>query len=291
MACKSNNKFNKIVLMARRLNDGVLDTLDALAVYLEKQGVKVSLEKETAEMYPNSKFQLIDSQNLAKNSDLIIVVGGDGSLLNASHVAAPNDIPVLGINRGTLGFLTDIRPDEINSIGEILRGNYIEESRFLLSTIIDASTEEKLALNDVVLLPSEVNHMIEFAVYIDDQFVCLHRADGLIVSTPTGSTAHALSGGGPILHPNLNAIVLQPMFPHTLTSRPIVVSGESQIKIIPTKKDHAGQNISCDGQKLIPVRIGGEINIKKYTKQLRLIHLPSYNYYGTLRGKLHWENR
>jgi NAD+ kinase len=273
-----SNKFKNIVLMARRPGDGVLETLNTLTSYLEKQGVKVVLESEA---------KIIS----AENCDLIIVIGGDGSLLSAAHIAAPNNIPVLGINRGTLGFLTDIKPDEIEIIGEILQGKYIEESRFLLTATVDSSTVEYLALNDVVLLPSEVNHMIEFAVYIDDQFVCLQRADGLIVATPTGSTAHALSGGGPVLHPGLDAILLQPMFPHTLTSRPIVVNGECKIKIITSKESDAGQNISCDGQKLIPISSGGDITIKKYPRELRLIHLASYNYYETLRGKLHWENR
>lgn len=286
------SKFKHIALMARRQGEGVSETLTSLAAYLKQQRVAVSLESGTAKLYSNLGLPQINFQSLAEQvCDLIIVIGGDGSLLSTAHIAAPHNIPVLGVNRGNLGFLTDIRPDEITDIGEILRGSFTEETRFLLSTKIDNNEKEWLALNDVVLLPSEVNHMIEFSVYVDGQFVCLHRANGLIVATPTGSTAHSLSGGGPILHPSLDAIILQPMFPHTLSSRPIVVSASSEIKIVTSKTGNAEQNISCDGQNLIPIEMGGYIVIKKYSKKLRLIHLPNYNYYETLRGKLHWESR
>jgi len=227
--------------------------------------------------------------------------------------------PVLGVNRGRLGFLADIHPGELyTKIGEILDGNYFEETRFLLTsfetgssslndsqkkTTIPHSAQEskrvskhqtkngiKLgdALNDIVLLPGEFAHMIEFSVYVNDQFICTQRADGLIVTTPTGSTAYALSGGGPILHPALDAIALVPMFPHTLSSRPIVVAGNSRIEIVISKDNETSPRISCDGEARIPILPGHQVQIHKKAQELRLVHPMDYNYFQTLRTKLHW---
>ncbi|KPJ67433.1 MAG: hypothetical protein AMJ43_04015 [Coxiella sp. DG_40] len=285
--------FKNIVLMGRQHTEGVAETLNTLVSYLQERNINVLIEKETAIIVPTHDLSVISREQLKNNCDLIIVVGGDGSLLNAAHFAADQDVPVVGVNRGTLGFLTDIRPDEIDNIGKILQGDYIEEKRFLFNANVqhqDHIIATKLALNDVVLLPSEINRMIEFTVYINGLLVSTHRADGMIVATPTGSTAHALSGGGPILHPGLDAIVLLPMFPHTLSNRPIVVKGDSDIEIVMAKDCKACPNISCDGQELIPVPLEGKIKIKKHVNQLRLIHLKDYDYYATLRGKLHWIN-
>ena len=169
-------------------------------------------------------------------SDLIIVVGGDGSLLSAARTLARFDVPVLGVNRGRLGFLTDVSPDEIEQrVGEVLDGQYRIEKRFLLDVMVKHNGEPigtADALNDVVVNSGTSAKMIEFELYIEGEFVYRQRSDGLIVSTPTGSTAYSLSGGGPIMHPKLDAIVLVPMFPHTLSSRPIVVDGNSEIKIV-----------------------------------------------------------
>lgn len=286
-------KFKNIALIGRRHTEGVAETLTEVINYLQKHDVKIMLEKETAIMVLNHQLPIVKREELKNNCDLIIVVGGDGSLLTAARIAVDQDIPVVGVNRGTLGFLTDINPDEIESLGKILAGKYKEEPRFLLDVRMqheDHIITKDIALNDVVLLPSETNRMIEFCVYINQQFVCTHRADGLIVATPTGSTAHALSGGGPILHPGLDAIVLLPMFPHALSSRPIVVEGDSDIEIVMAEACHACPNISCDGQNLIPIASGAKINIKQHPEKLRLIHLQDYNYFETLRVKLHWES-
>lgn len=287
------NSFKNIVLIGRRHTEGVTDTLEEIINYLKARNINIILEKETAVMLMGHNLPVLARDNLKGNCDLIITVGGDGSLLTAGRIAADQDIPVVGVNRGTLGFLTDIAPDEINKIGELLDGKYIEEQRFLLKARVQHESHtitQGTALNDVVLLPSETNRMIEFTVSINDQFVCVHRADGMIVATPTGSTAHALSGGGPILHPSLDAIVLLPMFPHNLSSRPIVVKSDSNIEVIIGEECKARPNISCDGQDLIPIPAGGKINIQKYEHKFSLLHLSDYNYYETLRGKLHWES-
>ena len=161
--------------------------------------------------------------------DLLITVGGDGSLLKAARIASRRQIPILGINRGKLGFLTDIKPDCLNTILPVLQGQFKTEQRLLLEATI--GDYQSTALNDVVLLPGDIAHMITFTLEVDGQFVATQRADGLIIATPTGSTAYALSGGGPILHPTSNAVTLVPMFPHTLSSRPLVIPQQKTIRI------------------------------------------------------------
>ncbi|MCK4609227.1 MAG: NAD(+)/NADH kinase, partial [Gammaproteobacteria bacterium] len=164
--------FKTIVLMGRQQTAGVAETLNALVAYLQTNAINIAIEKESAPMITNLNFPVVEREQLQGKCDLIIVVGGDGSLLSAAHFAAAQNIPVLGINRGRLGFLTDIRPDEIENIGKILKGDYLEEVRFLLSTSIqhkESTIAKKQALNDVVLLPSENNRMIEFTIYIDNQ--------------------------------------------------------------------------------------------------------------------------
>ena len=250
------------------------------------------VDNETAALLNTNQHQIVEKQKLAALVDLIIVVGGDGSLLNAAHFAAPCNVPVLGVNRGTLGFLTDINPDNLQPIAEILKGHYIEENRFMLQAHVPvdpASKEIVSALNDVVLLPGEKTRMIKFEVLINQQFVYSLRADGLIIATPTGSTAYAMSGGGPIIHPKVNAMVLVPMSPHTLSSRPIVVDAESKIEIIISEENPCAPHLSCDGQQQLLVEPGSKITITKSTHHLRLIHLTSYTYYETLRTKLHWK--
>lgn len=282
--------FRKVAVIARQRPDGVQDTLLALEKHLIEQGCEVFFETETAELIDRTVQTLTAAK--IKECDLIIVVGGDGSLLHAAHLAVENDLPLLGINRGRLGFLTDIYPDELEKINEVLKGRYREEKRFLLDAHIHGKSKDlkaHLALNDVVLLPGNVAHMIEFSVTINDEYVCNIRADGLIVATPTGSTAYALSGGGPILHPQLDALVLVPMFPHTLTNRPIVVSSDDKIVLEISDRNEATPYISCDGQPRTPISPGDSLIITKHAKKLSLIHPQDYNYFKTLREKLHWQ--
>jgi NAD+ kinase len=284
--------FRKVALLGRQRVEGIEEALLTLKDYLLNYPISVVLEPDTAELIPGADIPILPKELLCKNCDLIIVVGGDGSMLNAAHLAVDHDLPVLGINRGRLGFLTDIRPDELNKVDEVLSGKFIEEERFLLEAAIYHSTGEvtqAIALNDVVLLPGNIAHMIEFEVQVDHQMICSQRADGIIIATPTGSTAYALSGGGPILYPQLDAIVLVPMFPHTLSSRPIVLKSNSEITIHLSPANEAYPKVSCDGQKRITLEPGGKIKIKKKSKTLRLIHPLDYNYFQTLREKLGWE--
>lgn len=286
----TNTTFTKIALMGRQRAEGITDTLLGLKHYLRSRQVQVVFEKETALMANRAK-PAVPTDQLAQHCDLIIVVGGDGSLLKAARVAVNQHLPVLGINRGRLGFLTDIRPEEFSKIGKVLDGEYSEEKRFLLTAQMEHGGNliaQEDALNDVVLLPGDVAQMIEFSIYVNQQFVCNQRADGLIIATPTGSTAYALSGGGPILHPNLDAIVLVPMFPHILSSRPIVVADSSQIEIVISEDNEVSPRVTCDSQERIPIPPGGRIKIMQKTERLRLIHPKDYNYFETLRTKLGW---
>lgn len=285
--------FKKIGIIGKqRAGQTTLATLKNLVEYLLANDYQVIVETATAAFLPELNLTTTAREQLGQQVDLIIVVGGDGSLLNAARAAVAWNTPVVGINRGHLGFLTDIHPQELKiQLDAILAGHYLEESRFLLTAQIEHQqqrTAESDALNDVVLTPGHSAHLIEFEIYIDDRFVCSQRADGLIVATPTGSTAYALSGGGPILHPNLDAIALVPMFPHTLSSRPIVVEGGCEIKIHIALSNDISPEISCDGQARIAVVPGNNIIIRKKAQQLRLIHPKSYDYFETLRDKLHW---
>lgn len=294
MFYKKNPSFNRVALMGREGTKQVPETLNALADYLISKKKEVVVEASAAEMLLSHNLPIVPAFEIRQHADLLIVVGGDGSMLNAAHLAAPQGVPVLGINRGRLGFLTDIHPDQLTAIDAILEGHYQEESRFLLSAMIskdDGSLTHQLALNDIVLLPGDVAKMIEFEIYINDEFVCYQRADGLIVTTPTGSTAYALSGGGPIMHPSLDAIALVPMFPHTLSSRPIVVQGNSKVRVLITKENDVSPSVSSDGQTTLAVSPGGTVEIQKNKQTLRLIHPNDYNYYDTLRRKLDWEKR
>lgn len=287
-------KFQSVALLARKSNLDNVMTLQAIIACLQSYQIAVVIEQETARLLPDTHLPIVPREQLAEYCDLFIVVGGDGSLLNAARSAANAQIPVLGVNRGRLGFLTDIHPDEFaNKFQEVLAGQYIEEERFLLDAHISQATDSVYfdsALNEVALLPGDVGHMIEFSIFIDNQLVCLQRADGLVVATPTGSTAYALSGGGPILHPQLDAIVLVPICPHTLSSRPLVVASHSQIKLQVDYYHHTAPQLSCDGHLRRPVKEGEIITIRKKAKTLRLIHPIDYNYFDTLRTKLHWEN-
>lgn len=277
--------FQHIALIGRA-GKNTMDTLHAVVDFLQQQSLNIYIEEKTSTMMEENHYATFNDDHIPADIDLMIVVGGDGSLLNAAHIALPLNIPVLGINRGRLGFLTDIHPTEIFKIGEVLHGEYLAEHRFLLT----AHNEKPLglALNDVVLSPGDAQ-LIEFDIVINNQFVCQQRADGLIIATPTGSTAYALSGGGPILHPSLNAIVLVPMFPHTLSNRPIVIDGDANIEIIIHSQNKAAPFFSCDGQHRTPVSLNKKITIQKHEKKLQLIHPKSYDYFTTLRQKLGWQ--
>lgn len=290
--------FRRVALISRHNSPAITETLTALVKYLDGVDVEVVVDAETAQSFPSKALLAVPAEQLSQHCDLLVVVGGDGSLLQAAHMAIDQDLPILGINRGRLGFLTDILPDHLDKVGEVLVGEYQEEQRFLLTSAVHSYADpnkprviQNDALNDVVLMRGDVARMLEFDIYINEQFMCNQRADGLIIATPTGSTAYSLSGGGPILHPKLDAIVILPMFPHTLTSRPIVIDADSIIDIAISPQDETLPGLTHDGRLHVPVSAKDQVSIRKKTQSLRLIHPMDYNYFQTLQSKLYWERK
>jgi len=216
-------------------------------------------------------------------------------MLGAARALVDYDTPLLGINRGQLGFLTDVPTHELESrIDSVISGKYILEKRFLLDMTLERDGEtvgQSPALNEIVLHPGKTTRIIAFELFINGQFVSSQRADGMIIATPTGSTAYALSGGGPIIHPKLDAVLLLPMFPHTLNSRPIVLDGDSLLKLVIGQENGIWPTVSCDGQVHIAAAPNDIITISKKKKQLSLVHPADYNYYHVCRAKLGWSSR
>lgn len=295
MSAISSVPFKCIGLMGKAAMPEAQHSLRILYQELKQRGYHLLLERTSWEAldYPQGAT-LCNVDEIGRQADLAIVVGGDGNMLGAARVLSQYEIGVIGVNRGNLGFLTDLDPDDVmEPLLEVLQGNYKTEFRYLLSASVTsggATTGQNNAINEMVLHSDKVAHMIEFEVYVDNEFMFSQRSDGLIIATPTGSTAYSLSAGGPILTPNLDAMTLVPMFPHTLSSRPIVVDGNSQIRIR-VAHDNDPLHISCDGHVTVAVVPGDEITIEKHPQQLRLIHPRNYNYYHVLRNKLKWGSR
>ena len=286
------DQFRNIGLIGRLGSVQVIDTVRRINKFLSNQGYSVILDDGIANVMPGHSAQVSTAKMMRQSCDLVIVVGGDGSLLGAARALAGSDVPVLGVNRGRLGFLTDISPSTAEAeILEVLKGKYMSEYRFLIGALVRRNGEPVgtgLALNDIVLHPGKSTRMISFELNIEGQFVNSQRSDGLIVATPTGSTAYALSAGGPIMHPKLDAVVLVPMYPHTLSSRPIVVDGNSEIKILIGEDNQTYPHISCDGQTHINCAPGDTVTISKKPQKLRLIHPESHDFYQICREKLGW---
>jgi NAD+ kinase len=287
--------FRRVGLLTKLDHPEVRDTLNLLIEYLLGLDVSVVVESGIAELLERNGHSVMEVADMAANVDLVIVVGGDGSMLSAARDMVQHQVPLLGVNRGRLGFLTDILPEEVKTrVKRVLDGEYVVSDRFLLDVALFREGEQistGRALNDVVLHPGQSVRMLEFELYIDNQFVYSQRSDGLIVSTPTGSTAYALSAGGPILHPKLDAMVLVPMNPHTLTSRPIAISGDSVVEIIVGDRRDIEPQVTCDGQEDCFAAPGDVIRIWREAKTLRLIHPVDHNFYSICRSKLGWASR
>ncbi len=287
-----SSAFKKIGLIGKYGDPSVSDTLLRLNDLLLKQNCEVILESDTAKSITGHDFESAELQELGALCDLAITVGGDGTLLHVARSLANHEIALLGINLGRLGFLVDISPEQMQlRMEEILSGNYQEEHRIILTATIESATEEPKvsdAFNDVVVHKWEVARMIETETYIDGRLLNTMRSDGLIVSTPTGSTAYALSGGGPIVEPGMDAIVMVPICPHSMSYRPIVIDGSSEIEIIVRDYPHSHAQVTCDGQINMGVVSGDTIKIKRKPKCVTIIHPPEHDHYQVLRAKLHW---
>ncbi|RRQ20737.1 NAD(+) kinase [Thiohalobacter thiocyanaticus] len=286
-----HNEFTRIGLISKTGDPRVRDTLHRLIDYLRGREVEILLEADMRSRIDTAGLPLLERQALAEACDLAIVVGGDGTLLNAARVLAPAGVALIGINLGRLGFLTDVLPEGMtDQLDRILGGDYREESRTLLhaSVLRDGRVvDESNALNDVVVHKWDIARMIELEVHIDGNLLSTQRADGLIVCTPTGSTAYALSGGGPILHPRLDAIGLVPICPHSLNNRPIVIDDAAVIDI--ALRDAATKaQVTSDGQVNFTLMPGDRVRVCRHEHRLRLIHPPEYDYFGILQRKFGW---
>jgi len=289
------NTFSTIGLIGKYNDQHGGDTLISVGNYLLSRGCHVFVDQGSAPDISSTEFEPVDRATIGKECDLVIVVGGDGTLLNAARSLNASDVPILGVNLGRLGFLVDVSKEQIEeTLDKVLGGQFVEEPRILLHTTIDRGGEilsENNAFNDVVIHKSHVARMIELECYVDQKFLSTMRADGLVISSPTGSTAYALSSGGPILHPSLNAIALVPICPHTLSNRPLVVSGDSQIMVKVCDHEQSEVLVTCDGQIGLSLQIGDVLRINKTDHPVRLIHPEDYDFFDILRAKLHWAER
>jgi NAD+ kinase len=283
-----------IHIFACKDSHDVIETLRSLHQMLKDY--TVCWESNTALLAKLSDTTLVEYPDLGKGADLIIVVGGDGSILRCARAAMQHNTPLIGINKGRLGFLTDIRSNELATrLLAVLKGEYWSAERFLLDSYIVYPDNRTLsggcALNDIILYPGCAPRMHDFEIYVDNQFMCSHRADGIIIATPTGSTAYNLSAGGPIVQPNVDALVILPMFSHSLTNCPIVVPGNSQIRIEFSETNSEPSKMSSTIGEPLDVTPGSKIFIQKAEKTITLIHPQDYTYYETLRRKLQWGQR
>ena len=288
------HRFRTVGLVGRTANPHVVDSVAAVESVLVRADVDVVLEADTARMLPGREHAVAPRTDLGDRCDLIVVVGGDGSILGVARDLAHSGVLVVGVNRGGLGFLADVSPEQIeHKIGAVLDGEYTVDERFLLEARIERDGEtigRCAALNDVVVHAAPASRMMDFALYVDDEFVYEQRSDGVIVSTPTGSTAYALSAGGPIMHPGLDAVVIVPMFPHTLTSRPLVVRGSAGIRIVAGGLA-SGPRVSCDSQVDYTIRPGDALHIAKYPHALHLAYPMDHGFFESCRSKLDWASR
>ncbi|MEJ2760311.1 MAG: NAD(+) kinase [Gammaproteobacteria bacterium] len=285
--------FKTIALITNYDADIIADTVRAVVGFLLANGIEPILDEHSAGLLPDSGLETAYSEADLKNCDLAITIGGDGTMLRAARLLADLEIPLLGINRGRLGFLADIPADSVEEQLEaiILKGEYVEDVRFLLHCRVDGKGRTVLesdAFNDVIVQKWNFAKLVELETYVDDKLVHTQRSDGMIVSSPTGSTAYALSGGGPILYPTLNALVLVPICPHTLSNRPLVIDGDSRVEIVVGAPENSHASLTCDGEIAAKLSTGDRVTVYKKDKKVRLIHPAGHDHFGILRAKLHW---
>jgi NAD+ kinase len=286
----AGHPFGTIALVGRYGSPGIAEPLRALAAFLASRGHRVLLEAETAECAPLPEYPAVPIAQLGREAKLAIVIGGDGTMLSIARQLAPYGVPLIGVNQGRLGFLTDIALTDMESaLSAMLSGAYVEEKRTLLEVSLapaGASGQHVLAFNDVVVNRGSLGSMIELAVTIDERFVYAMRGDGLIVATPTGSTAYALSAQGPIVDPIVATILLVPVAPHAFTNRPIAVRDSVEIEIQLLRGRDAG--LHCDGQADFPLAEGDRVIVRRSDHRVQLLHPKDHDHFAMLRRKLHW---
>ncbi len=285
-----SKKFKTIALIGKYDSPEMGVSLLQLADYLRELKYEVLIAHNTADQLGLLNQPTAELAEIGERADLAVVLGGDGTMLSIARMLAANDIPLVGINQGRLGFLTDVPADTMQAdLAAILAGHYVAEQRLLLNTQIVRNGQTiftACAFNDVVVSKGSLGRLIEFEAVIDGEFVYSQRSDGLVIATPTGSTAYALSAGGPILHPTLEAFVMVPICAHTLAARPIVVNSHSVVELELMHADDA--RVHFDGQRQFDIQIGDVVRINRAPKAICLLHPENYSYYRTLREKLYW---
>jgi NAD+ kinase len=286
-----SQEFQRIAVLGRHDDTRVAEPMTIVVRYLTERHIDVLVDEDLPLDVEAGVTRMAESE-LPTHADLIVAIGGDGTMLYAGRLASERDVPLLGINRGRLGFLADVKPDEmLASIAHVLAGNYSRDSRLQLRASLrraDGSEAVGDALNDVVLQRAETGRMVDFETRIGNHYVNTHAGDGLIIATPTGSTAYALSCGGPIIEPHLDALVMVPVCPHTLTDRPIVISSRESIEVRLLDRDDTRAEIAVDGHAMSEILPTDRLTIETAPNRITLIHPPGYDFYGILRSKLYW---
>jgi NAD+ kinase len=282
--------FRTIALIGKYKSPEIAESLITLAEFLKSRKIDVLVEEGTAALVGADGFPVAAYRSIGERADLAIVLGGDGSMLTAARQLAESGVPLVGVNQGRLGFMTDLaRDDMLDGMSDLLEGKFKSEQRILLEATVrrgDAIVFQTQALNDVVVNKGDLGRMIEFAVSIDGEFIYNQRSDGLIIATPTGSTAYALSANGPILHPSVPGIALVPLCPHALSNRPITVSDDSRIEIV-LHAPHRTR-VHADGQEKFELEAGDRVSVARSSRSIRFLHPLGYSYFAMLREKLHW---
>lgn len=283
------NRFKRIGLWGRFSEETVAEPARQLASHLNEREIEVYAAAGES-IFEGANVEFVPESELGSAVDLLVAIGGDGNLLRATRRISGYAVPLIGINRGRLGFLTDVRPDQmLATIDAVLDGDYLSEERLMLKAVIRDGEQELNSLNslnDVVLQRTATGRILDFITTVDGHYVNSHGGDGLIVATPTGSTAYALSCGGPILRPDVGALVMVPICPHTLSDRPLVIQSSSRIEV--TIPPGGSAEVTCDGEELAPLESSQTLEISAADEKLTLLHPKDYNYYELLRSKLNW---
>jgi len=286
------SQFKNVGLWGRLHEATVAEPAATIVSHLRSREIEVFFPEQEGIPAKISDVACLPTHDLPKAVDLIIAIGGDGTLLHAARGVAKQGVPLLGINLGRLGFLTDISPEHmLEKIDAILSGDFVEESRLMLQAQITgegSNNAAMLALNDVVLKTGQTGHMQDFTTYVDGEYVNTHGGDGLIVATATGSTAYALSCGGPIIQPNVDALVIVPICPHTLSDRPLVVRAQSKIEVRVRPRLDDRPQVACDGDSLGEMSVDETLQIQVAEETVKLLHPRDLSYYEQLRSKLSW---
>jgi NAD+ kinase len=287
-----SHAFKSIALVGNARDARVADCMLSVAGHFCARGQKALVDPGVGLDFPRESVVPCPETAFATRADLIVAIGGDGTLLYAARLVAGRPVPLLGVNRGRLGFLTDVSPSSmIEDLESVLAGRYTEDRRSLLAARLERAAgapSSALALNDVVLNKVETGRTLDFETSINGRFVNSHGGDGIVIATATGSTAYALSCGGPIVEPDLDAYVLAPISPHTLSDRPIVVRAGSRIQVRLSDRPNTRAQVTCDGNPFGDLEYGDTLWVEAANVQITLLHPPGYDYYRLLRSKLHW---